>query len=120
MEQDPLGLESRKALLFALTTERLNGYYDRDELASDARARDVAAAWLSRRELRASQGLLKALAAMSDTFARELIASLSREAGLYVAHEMREALDPAYQSGVSIDMLAECERRLRDADLAGA
>lgn len=119
MQDDPLGLESRKALLFALTAERLSGWYERSEQASDVRVSDVAAAWLLRRELRASPGLRKALAELSDRFARQLIGSTSREAGLYIAHEMNEGLDPSYQSGITIDLMQECERLLREAGLAG-
>ena len=40
---------------------------------------------------------------------------LSREAGLYTAHEMMEALDPNYHSELAQTMLAECDRLLSGA-----
>ena len=38
--------------------------------------------------------------------------ALSREAGLYAAHEMMEALDPNHRSELAQTMLAECENLL--------
>ena len=60
----------------------------------------------------------RVFSSVSDDLARELAGSLSREAGLYTAHEMMEALDPNHQSGLALDLLDECERRLRERELA--
>ena len=49
---------------------------------------------------------------LSDQFARQIAGQLSREAGLYTAHEMMEALDPNYHSELAQTLLAECERLL--------
>ena len=47
-----------------------------------------------------------------DDIDHPVAASLSREAGLYTAHEMMEGLDPRYQSSLVIEMLEECARLL--------
>ena len=54
---------------------------------------------------------------MSDQLARQIGESLSREAGLYTAHEMMESLDPNYHSDLGGSLMIECERVL-DSGLA--
>ncbi|MBX9848453.1 MAG: hypothetical protein K2X64_04105, partial [Rhodocyclaceae bacterium] len=54
------------------------------------------------------------LSDLSDQLARGIATTLSREAGLYTAHEMMEALDPNYRSEAVFDLLDECERLLRE------
>ena len=49
--------------------------------------------------------------------ARQMAESLSREAGLYTAHEMMESLDPNYQSEIGNALMVECERMLDSAAL---
>jgi hypothetical protein len=44
--------------------------------------------------------------------ARQIAGTLSREAGLYTAHEMMESLDPNYQSDIARSLMLECERML--------
>lgn len=112
-----LNLDSRKALLFALTAERLSVYYEHGQWPSDAAAADTANVWLFRQNLLASGKLIRALSALSDTFAHTLATSLSREAGLYTSHEMSQSLDPNYQSPVAMDLLEECERLLKENEL---
>lgn len=48
--------------------------------------------------------------------ARQMAATLSREAGLYTAHEMMESLDPNFSSELGIALMAECERLLDEAE----
>ena len=52
------------------------------------------------------------LAALSDKLARQIEGSVSREAGLFISHEMNEALDPNHQSELALSLMAECERLL--------
>lgn len=52
---------------------------------------------------------------LSEAMARRMLATLSREAGLFTAHEMTEALDPNYDSELARTLMVECERLL-DAD----
>ena len=44
--------------------------------------------------------------------------SLSREAGMYTAHDMMESLDPNHHSEIAESLMVECERLL-DESLAG-
>jgi hypothetical protein len=102
----------RVALIFALAAERLSAYYEYAQWMTDAQAATLAANWLSRAKLNLPQAERRHLAGLSDELARQIAGSLSREAGLYTAHEMMEALDPNYQSELAQTMLAECERLL--------
>ena len=60
----------------------------------------------------------KRLSALSDQVARQIEGSLSREAGLFTAHEMMESLDANYHSGSEIaqSLMLECERVLDVSD----
>ncbi|TDF66877.1 hypothetical protein [Cupriavidus sp. L7L] len=109
-----IDFNTRKALLFALTAERLSAYYEHRKWMTDAQGATLAAEWLSRSRLQLPLSERRLLSELSDQFARQLAETLSREAGLYAAHEMMEALDPNYQSAFAHDMLDECERLLRE------
>lgn len=106
----------RIALIFALVAERLRGYYEYGQWLTEAQGARLAADWLSR----SGRGfpLLERhkLSALSDQVARQIAASVSREAGLYIVHELNESLDPRYQSEIAPSIMAECERAL---DAAG-
>jgi hypothetical protein len=106
----PRGL--RVALLFALAAHRLSGYYEHGQWLTDAQGASLAADWLARSKNALPLAERHHLAALSDQLARQIAGSLSREAGLYAAHEMMEALDPNYHSELAQTMLAECERLL--------
>jgi hypothetical protein len=112
-----LNLDTRKALLFALAAERLTTFYEHAQWMTDAQGATLAALWLSRSKVQLALAERRLLSSLSDQFARELAATLSREAGLYTAHEMMEALDPNHQSGLALDLLEECERLLRENGL---
>ncbi|WP_354687499.1 hypothetical protein [Cupriavidus necator] len=109
-----IDFNTRKALLFALTAERLSAYYEHRQWMTDAQGATLAGEWLSRSKLQLPLSERRLLSELSDQFARQLNDTLSREAGLYAAHEMMEALDPNYQSAFAHDMLDECERLLRE------
>ena len=72
----------------------------------------MAADWLSRQKMALSLAERKDISGLSDQLAKQIAGTLSREAGLYAAHEMMEALDPNYHSELAQAMLAECERLL--------
>ena len=112
-----LDLKSRKALLFALTAERLSNYYEHDQWMTVAQGATVAALWLTRSKLKLSLPERRLLSELSDDFARRLAGTLSHQAGQYTAHEMMEALDPRYTSNVASDLMDECERLLREHDV---
>lgn len=108
----------RKALLFALAAERLSAYYAHGQWMTCAQGASLAEGWLLRSQARIAAAERRLLSELSDRLARQLAASLSREAGLYTAHEMMEALDPAYRSELAFDLLDECDRLLRESGVA--
>ena len=74
--------------------------------------RSLAADWLRRSKLTIEFKERRQLSALSDQFARQIATTLSREAGLYTAHEMMESLDPNYHSELAETLMVECERLL--------
>lgn len=108
----PRGL--RIALLFALVAERLNGYYEYGQWLTVAQGTTLAADWLARNRQTLPLDERSALSRLSDDFARQTVATLSRQAGLLTTHEMMQALDPNYRSELAETMMAECTRLLDD------
>lgn len=100
------GLES--ALFFALVAERLHNHYEYAQWLKDGQARQLAREWLARATVVVEAARLKAIVAGSGDLARQIAASLSREAGLYTAHEMMECLDPNHQSELGQALMAQC------------
>lgn len=108
----------RSALLFALVAERLNVFYEHGQWLKDGQGVSLARDWLGRAQRTIPADQLKAISAASDRMARQIGDSLSREAGLYTAHEMTEALDPNYQSELGHALLDECARLIDSLELA--
>ena len=108
----------RVALIFALAAERLSAYYEHQQWLTEAQGASLAADWLRRSKLTIEFKERRQLSALSDQFARQIAATLSREAGLYTAHEMMESLDPNYHSELAETLMMECEKLLDDG-LAG-
>lgn len=108
----------RVALCFALAAERLSIYYEHGQWLNEAQGASLAADWLSRSKRSLPLAERRQLSALGDRLARQIAATLSREAGLYTAHEMMESLDPRYHSEVALSLMAECERLLDDPDAA--
>ncbi len=109
----------RVALIFALAAHRLSAYYEHGKWLTDAQAASLAADWLARSRNALTLSERRHLAALSDHSARRIAATLSREAGLYTAHEMMEALDPNHRSELAQTMLAACESLLDDSEGTG-
>lgn len=109
----------RVALIFALAAHRLSAHYEHGQWLTDAQAASLAADWLARSRNTLPLAERRHLAALSDQFARRIAATLSREAGLYTAHEMMEALDPNHRSELAQTMLSACEGLLDDSDGTG-
>lgn len=105
----------RVALIFALAAERLSTYYEHGQWLTEAQGATLASDWLARSKNALPLTERRQLSALSDQFARQIAGQLSREAGLYTAHEMTEALDPNYHSELAQTMLAECEKLLDEA-----
>ncbi len=108
----------RVALIFALAAERLSAYYEHQQWLTEAQGASLAADWLRRSKLTIEFKERRQLSALSDQFARQIAATLSREAGLYTAHEMMESLDPNHHSELAETLVVECEKLLDDR-LAG-
>ncbi len=103
---------ARIALIFALVAERLSVFYEHEQWLTEAQGASLAAEWLARTKRDLPLKERKQLSALSDQLAREIAASLSREAGLYTAHEMMESLDANYHSEIGLSLMMECERVL--------
>ena len=102
----------RVALLFALAAHRLSAWYEHGQWLSEAQGATLAADWLARSKNSLPLAERRQLSELSDQFARQIAGQLSREAGLYTAHEMMESLDPNYQSELAQTLMAECEKLL--------
>lgn len=109
---------ARIALIFALVAERLSVYYEHGQWPNQAQGATLAQNWLSRSKHSLPSAERRQLSAASDDVARRVAASLSREAGLYTAHEMMEALDPNYHSEIAGALMLECERALDGSEPA--
>lgn len=94
--------------------ERLSVYYEHHQWLTAAQGASLCADWLTRSKRTMPSDQRKHLSALSDQLARQIAASLSREAGLHTAHEMMESLDTHYRSELGQAMMVECERLLDD------
>ena len=104
----------RVALIFALAAERLTAFYEHAQWMSEAQGASLAADWLGRSKIKLPLDERRQLSALGDQLARQIAATLSREAGMYTAHEMMESLDPNHHSEIAEAMMKECERLLDD------
>jgi len=100
------------ALIFALLAERLRFHYEHDKWLNQAQCASLAADWLARSKRKMPLQTRKHLADLSEQLAQQITESTSREAGLYISHELQEALDPRHYSELGQTMMAECERML--------
>ena len=103
---------TRIALIYALVAERLSIYYEHGQWLTSGQGASLAADWLARSKRSLPVSDRKHLSTLSDQLARQMAASLSREAGLYTVHEMMESLDPNYRSEIGGSLMEECERVL--------
>jgi len=104
----------RVALIFALAAERLSAFYEHAQWMSEAQGASLAADWLARSQIKLPLSERRQLSALADQLARQIAGTLSREAGMYTAHEMMESLDPNHHSEIAEAMMKECERLLDD------
>lgn len=104
------------ALIYALLGERLTVFYEHDKWITIAQGATLAGEWLARSKRKMPVNQRRKLSACSDQIARIIAESVSREAGLHIAHEIRESLDPNYQSDVGKLFRTECERVLDESE----
>lgn len=103
---------TRIALVFALVAERLAAFYEHEQWLTIPQGATLCADWLARSKRSLPMGERKVLSELALDLAQQIAASLSREAGLFTAHELMESLDSNYQSEIGISIMAECERLL--------
>ena len=109
----PLSQEDANiSLLFALTAERLAVFYEHHTWLTLPQGATIAADWLARSKSHLPLQQRKHLSDLSDQLARQIQASVSREAGLFISHEMTEALDQRYVSQTGDAMREQCRELL--------
>jgi hypothetical protein len=97
------------ALIFALAAEKLSVYYDHQQWITKSQGATLASNWLNRNKLRLELSQRNDLSELSDQLAKQIAATLTREAGLYTVHEMMESLNPNYHSSIAQSLILECE-----------
>ena len=102
------------ALIFALLAERLRFHYEHDKWLNQAQCAALAADWLARSKRNMPLETRRHLADISEQLAKQISESTSREAGLYISHELQEALDPRYYSELGQTIMQECEKLFDD------
>lgn len=98
------------ALIYALAAERLAVHYEHGQWITQAQGATLAAEWLARSRRSLPLATRKRLSDLSDQLARQIASTTSRDAGLYIAHEMQESLDPRHESEIGQSIMAECAR----------
>jgi hypothetical protein len=102
----------RVALIFALAAERLTAFYEYGQWLTEAQGASLAADWLARSKSTLPLLERRQLSTLSHQLARQIAGTLSREAGMYTAHDMMESLDPNHHSEIAESLMLECERLL--------
>ena len=100
------------ALIYALVAERLSAFYEHHQWLTISQGASLSCEWLSRNKRSLPNDVRKHLSQMSDKLARQIAEPISREAGLYIAHEMMESLDPKFHSDIGQSIMQECEQIL--------
>lgn len=106
---------TRVALIYALVAERLSAFYEHGQWLTVAQGASLCAEWLARSQRSLPQDERKQLSLLAETLSQQIEASLSREAGLFTAHELMESLDRYYHSDIGLSIMTECERLLDSA-----
>lgn len=98
------------ALIYALVAERLSVHYEHDHWMTQTQGATLASEWLARTRRSLPLAMRKHLSDLSDQLARQIASTTSRDAGLYIAHEMQESLDTRHESEIGQSIMAECGR----------
>ncbi|WP_417067137.1 hypothetical protein [Niveibacterium terrae] len=114
--REPADVGARVAAIYALVAHRLSAFYDHDHWITQAQGAALCNDWLMRSKKTLSQTERKQLSDLSEQIATQIRDSLSREAGLYTAHELMESLDPRYVSELGASIMDECLRVLKESD----
>ncbi|MDP5239898.1 hypothetical protein Q9Q94_10160 [Uliginosibacterium sp. 31-16] len=103
----------RAAAIYALVAHRLEAFYDHAHWITQAQGAALCNDWLMRSKQRLSLSERRHLSDLSDQVATQIRNGLSREAGLYTAHELMESLDPRHVSELGASIMEECVRVLK-------
>ncbi len=103
------------ALIYALVAERLAIHYEHGQWLTQAQGATLIADWLARSKRNLPLAERKHLSDLSDQIAHQIADTSSRDAGLYIAHELQESLDTRYQSEIGQSIMAECARMYDEA-----
>lgn len=109
---------TRVALIYALVAEALSLHYQHGLWPTLAQSAHLCAEWLARSRRNLSLAERQNLARLADELARGMAETLSREAGLFAAHELMESLDPRYHSPFGESVMDACAACLEAADQA--
>jgi len=109
------GVGTSAAIIYALVAHRLEAFYDHDYWITQAQGATLSSEWLARSKQTLPLAERKRLANLSDQVATQIKEGLSREAGLYAAHELMESLDPRYVSEFGASVMEECVRVLQES-----
>ena len=110
------GVGARAATIYALVAHRLAAFYDHGYWITQDQGATLCGEWLMRSKQRMPMKERRQLSDLSDQLATQIKSSLSREAGLYTAHELMESLDPRHISELGASIMEECVRILKKAD----
>ncbi|WP_415036175.1 hypothetical protein [Azonexus sp.] len=102
--------------MFAATAEQLNAHYEYGTWLKPRQLTLAMEEWQQRRGAALPEKRRHQLAELATTLAQHMATTLSREAGLHAAHDMREALDPRHESAFSQILLEECARLIIAAE----
>lgn len=113
VDTTPLG--ARAAAIYALVAHRLEAFYEHAHWITQAQGATLCHEWLMRSQQKLSLSERKQLSDLSEQIALQIRNSLSREAGLYTAHELMESLDPRHVSELGASIMEECVRVLKES-----
>jgi hypothetical protein len=108
----------RAATIYALVAHRLAAFYDHGYWITQAQGATLCSEWLMRSKQSIPMAQRRHLSDLSDQVATQIKNNLSREAGLYTAHELMESLDPRYISELGASIMDECVRILKGEDFS--
>ena len=111
-----LGVGLRVAAIYALVAHRLQAFYDHEHWMTQAQGAALCIEWLVRSKRSLPLAERKHLSDLSDQIASQIRSTLTREAGLYAAHELMESLDPRYVSEFGASIMDECVRALKESE----
>lgn len=112
MGNDGPGIGACAAAVYALVAHRLSTFYDHGHWITQAQGAALCSEWLMRAKQTLPLAERKRISDLSDRVATQIRDSLSREAGLFTAHELMESLDPQYVSELGASIMEECVRVL--------